>query len=143
MCRASCKKTYKSVTHQQRVGEQTRLSTWPDVNVLRSSSSCLCFLLRLPFLSSRPSVTCFRKHFPRKVCLPNLSFLCSVLRLLFPPCHCATLYCHTIGPADLSQPSQAQHFRTCQEFLIFFLHYPSVSSIQIRNSSVAFYQFLP
>jgi hypothetical protein len=35
MCRASCKKTYKCVTRQQRMGEQSRLSTWPDVNVLR------------------------------------------------------------------------------------------------------------
>jgi hypothetical protein len=35
MCRASCKKTYKSVTRQQRMGEQSRLFTWPDVNVLR------------------------------------------------------------------------------------------------------------
>jgi hypothetical protein len=34
MCRASCKKTYKCVTRQQRMGEQSRLSTWPDVNVL-------------------------------------------------------------------------------------------------------------
>jgi hypothetical protein len=34
MCRASCKKTYKSVARQQRMGEQSRLSTWPDVNVL-------------------------------------------------------------------------------------------------------------
>jgi hypothetical protein len=34
MCRASCKKTYKFVTRQQRMGEQSRLSTWPDVNVL-------------------------------------------------------------------------------------------------------------
>jgi hypothetical protein len=36
MCRASCKKTYKCVTRQQRMGEQSRLSTWPDVNVLIS-----------------------------------------------------------------------------------------------------------
>jgi hypothetical protein len=36
MCRASCKKTHKSVTRQQRMGEQSRLSTWPDVNVLKS-----------------------------------------------------------------------------------------------------------
>jgi hypothetical protein len=34
MCRASCKKTYKCVTRQQRMGEQSRLSTWPDVSVL-------------------------------------------------------------------------------------------------------------
>jgi hypothetical protein len=37
MCRASCKKTYKCVTRQQRMGEQSRLSTWPDVNVLIAS----------------------------------------------------------------------------------------------------------
>jgi hypothetical protein len=37
-CRTSCKKTYKSVTRQQRMGEQSRLSTWPDVNVLSSLS---------------------------------------------------------------------------------------------------------
>jgi hypothetical protein len=34
MCKASCKKTYKCVPRQQRMGEQSRLSTWPDVNVL-------------------------------------------------------------------------------------------------------------
>jgi hypothetical protein len=34
MCRASCKETYKCVTRQQRMGEQSRLTTWPDVNVL-------------------------------------------------------------------------------------------------------------
>jgi hypothetical protein len=34
MCKASCKKTYKCVTRQQRMGEQSRLFTWPDVNVL-------------------------------------------------------------------------------------------------------------
>jgi hypothetical protein len=39
MCRASCKKSDKSVTRQQRMGEQSRLSTWPDVNVLRTNPS--------------------------------------------------------------------------------------------------------
>jgi hypothetical protein len=40
MCRASCKKTYKCVTRQQCMGEQSRLSTWPDVNVLNTGSNC-------------------------------------------------------------------------------------------------------
>jgi hypothetical protein len=38
MCRASCKKTYKCVTRQKRMGQQSRLSTWPDVNVLKSGT---------------------------------------------------------------------------------------------------------
>jgi hypothetical protein len=50
MCRASCKKTYKSVTRQQRMGEQSRLSTWPDVTVL--ICKCLFLLLMMIFLRS-------------------------------------------------------------------------------------------
>jgi hypothetical protein len=44
MCMASCKKTYKCVTRQQRMGEKSRLSTWPDVNVLTTRK---CFTVRL------------------------------------------------------------------------------------------------
>jgi hypothetical protein len=42
MCRASCKNTYKCVTRQQRMGEQSRLSTWPDVNVLIYFDTYVC-----------------------------------------------------------------------------------------------------
>jgi hypothetical protein len=33
MCKTSCKKTKKCVTRQQRMGEQSRISAWPDGNV--------------------------------------------------------------------------------------------------------------
>jgi hypothetical protein len=40
ICRVSCKKRYTCVTRHQRMGEQSRLSTWPDVSVLSSTHSC-------------------------------------------------------------------------------------------------------
>jgi hypothetical protein len=48
MCRASCKKTYKCVTCQQRIGEQSRLSTWPDVSVL--IRRCALHSCLMPFI---------------------------------------------------------------------------------------------
>jgi hypothetical protein len=39
MCRASCKKRDKSGARQQGMGEQSRISTWPDVNVLRTANN--------------------------------------------------------------------------------------------------------
>jgi hypothetical protein len=35
MCRTKCLKTQKCVTHQQRMGEQSRISAWPDGKVLK------------------------------------------------------------------------------------------------------------
>jgi hypothetical protein len=43
------------VTRQQRMGEQSRLSTWPDVNVLSSILHKIFGILNLAVGSSQPS----------------------------------------------------------------------------------------
>jgi hypothetical protein len=109
---------------------------------LRSNSSCLCFLPRLPFLSPCFSVTCFRKLFPCKVLLSNLSFLYYVLRHLFTPCLCAILYW--------------QYNQSCWPFPVFssttlqkrpgitllLSAVPKCQPHTNRASSVTFYRFL-
>ena len=83
---------------------------------LRSSSSCLRLLPRLPVTSILsaflPSITCFRRQFLRKMWRIQLAFLLFILCKIFLSSltpHNNSIS-HTIGPTDL-HPSPANTFQ--------------------------------
>jgi hypothetical protein len=89
---------------------------------VRSSSSCLRLLPRLPITFISPSITCFTLQFLRNMWSIQLAFLpftvCKIsyfldsLRYVF--------ISHTISPNYLLQFSPAPHFTTSRVFPIYF-----------------------
>jgi len=115
---------------------------------LRSYSSCLHFLPRLPVTSiipsNFPSLTCF---FKKKLLLRNvrpiqLSFLLFIVRMifLFSQTPCNTSSCFT-RPVQLSPTASC--FKTCQvgAFLIYFSNCPSFNTTHSYAPNMALLLF--
>jgi len=66
-----CKKTQKCVTRQQRMGEQSRISVWPDGNVLMSIYRSNFFIPK--FLSKNRGVFCTQMHLSHVLCFHHIS----------------------------------------------------------------------
>jgi hypothetical protein len=101
---------------------------------LRSSSSCLRLLSRLP-----PSITCIRRHFPRKIAFVPFTVrrIIHLLWLFLTLLHFSHDRCNT-SPSFSST--------TLQTFLRILIHFPkcpSFRTIQSYAPNVALHQFLP
>jgi len=79
MCKTSCKKTQKCVTHQQRMGEQSCISAWPNGSVLRCSCHSVtiaAFAIRMISVDSSVFLTGYRamkhKWHHRSLCSNNV-----------------------------------------------------------------------
>jgi len=97
------------------------------VHTLRLFSSCICLLcLPVTFILLFYSVTCFRRQFIYKMWPIQLVFIFIVYKIFL-----STLT-HSHFSHDLSNflhPSAAQHFKTFQLLLIYFLNCEGFSTV--------------
>ena len=113
---------------------------------LRSSSSFLRLLSRLPVTSILPSVfpsiAWFMRQFPPKMWPILLAFVLLSVGCSSPSRLDVTLPHFSHGRSKYHlHPSTASHFKPSQVFLIYFLKCPSFTTVQSYTRNVAIYSY--